>query len=333
MKTRILILLFVTAGGAAIWFGTGWFPSIPTADEPSTSTDSDADDESEFELDPVKQQQIWDDEHATFEIEHRLGKLLKDAFRSQDRRILGSLLKEDFQAAVPNPEGAPQASVAGVTESHWEHTDGPSIPTDAKQFVGYLIGEREQFGTVSSRTLRVLRIEETEPDQWSTELFFVAAGTGADGGLRELTLIQNVRMSFASDEDLDSKPVIEEWSVTSRRARTAEKTGFREITQDVGLDQVPIPDNWELPNKDVLQYRFQYAVEDYDGDGHLDIAVAEKANSYLYRWSPEKKQFEDVTKAAGIRPVHELYGKAIDLAGFIDFDNDGLPDLLLGNRL
>jgi hypothetical protein len=115
---------------------------------------------------------------------------------------------------------------------------------------------------------------------------------------------------------------------------STERPLFVEATESAGLKDLPgLEDNWDLPPEQVLQYRFQMAVADFDRDGWLDLALATKARSWLLRWSPADSEFQDVTEQVGLRKMHVLFGQPIDLAGWFDYDNDGYPDLVLGNRV
>ncbi len=71
------------------------------------------------------------------------------------------------------------------------------------------------------------------------------------------------------------------------------------------------------------------AAADYDGDGHLDIIKTNFAGdtTSLYR-NLGKNLFEDMTFQAGLGRNTRFLGWG---AGFLDFDNDGWPDVLLTN--
>jgi hypothetical protein len=71
------------------------------------------------------------------------------------------------------------------------------------------------------------------------------------------------------------------------------------------------------------------AAADYDGDGRFDIIKTNFAGdtSSLYRNLGENL-FEDLTYKAGLGRNTRFLGWGV---GFLDFDNDGLPDILLTN--
>ena len=83
----------------------------------------------------------------------------------------------------------------------------------------------------------------------------------------------------------------------------------------------------------VRQYRFQTAVEDFNTDGFLDIAVATADNQrFLLQWNPQVGQYEDVAESRGLSSTFRTDKQAY-LACWIDFDNDGDVDLILGESL
>jgi hypothetical protein len=91
---------------------------------------------------------------------------------------------------------------------------------------------------------------------------------------------------------------------------------FREISNEVGLSR--------LPGRGMSA-----AFGDYDGDGFEDVFVAnDKMENFLFH-NRAGKSFEELALAAGValpddgRPIS---GMGVD---FCDFNNDGLPDLIL----
>lgn len=296
----------------------------------------------DFELAREKQEEIWDAEHVTFEIEHRLGDRLKAAIRKGDGDLLAELLCDDFRGHVLAGEGR-RRTQAGIEERVQEAGSHEAVPVTATGLVeslGEVIG---RFASCDSVGMRVLSIDRIEDDLWETRLLLTIAGPRPEEGKAEFESTQRALLRFAEDEALGSEPVVASWNEENRRFRTRAAPIFEEATKVFGLDRVDIPDNWNLPHSLVQQYRFQIAAGDFDADGWLDLALATHHRSFLLRRDPRTGRFLDVTYDMGIQSRHTpltkpadlenyLY-KPVDLAGWIDFDNDGYPDLILGNRL
>ena len=111
---------------------------------------------------------------------------------------------------------------------------------------------------------------------WEVQLLLTLDGTDRSGGLRQFRSQQRVVCRVRESDALTSEPVISVWRVASAVWRSASAPVFEEITRAVGLDQMTILDNWDLPVEQREEYRFQVAVEDFNRDGCLDIAVAKQ---------------------------------------------------------
>ena len=286
---------------------------------------------SEFELAKDKQKQIWDSEHIAFEIEKRFGKRCLATIQQRSTPGFTELCRPGFSGSVPSLKQGVERSHADMAEVHFTQSNVDSI--DATQIAQFLASELSEFETVTATKLRALNVERLENDNWTTRLLLSFAGMDSEGSGIEWTSTQTVEFSFAKDVDLETKPVLSSWRIESMTRRKSPRPFFVEATTSVGLDQTEIKDNWLLDKNQVRQYRFQFAVVDFDGDGWLDIAVAERDRSSLLRFSPTDGKFIDVAREMGIHVNHLPYGKPTKLAAWFDFDNDGFPDLLLGNRL
>ncbi|MBI3861368.1 MAG: VCBS repeat-containing protein [Planctomycetia bacterium] len=288
----------------------------------------------DLELDKKKQDEIWLGEHVTFELEARFGKRFVAAWKARDEEQFRAMLLPGFLANAA-PEFRRELAHEFVSQRSGV-ADEDRQPVDAAAWTAQLFAASREFARFAWTTIRVLQIERKpeQPHRWMTRILLGAAGEDAAGQLIEFSSEHAVVFEIPEDAtQADQVPVIESWSPIRQNFLTAKHSMFREVTHEYGLDEIGVDDNWKLPVEKVVQYRFQMAVDDFDRDGWLDLAIAEKNRSRLLRWSPEKQRFEDVTSAIGVIPMHILFGNPVDLAGWIDYDNDGYPDLLLGNRL
>lgn len=68
------------------------------------------------ELDPARQQEIWDAEHVTFKIEKRFGKWFLDGLRKRDAEILTAAFQKEFSGAVIADEASLKKRSKGNVE-------------------------------------------------------------------------------------------------------------------------------------------------------------------------------------------------------------------------
>ena len=304
----------------------------PKVDPPET--DLFAGLSSDFELDTKKQDEIWLAEHVTFELEQRFGKRFVAAWKACDEGQFLSLLLPGFQAR--RTSGTVQQLTHEFVSQASLTADGASEPVDVASWCDEMFEISREFQAFDWTTFRVLSInrQPEQPQRWTTRVLLGAAGADAKGKMLEISSEHDVVFEIPDDpKEVDRVPVLNSWSLAKKTVLAATQPLFREVTEESGLADVDIDDNWKLPADKAQQYRFQMAVEDFDQDGWLDLAVAEQHRSRLLRWNPEQRRFEDVTTQMGLMSIHLMFGKPVSLAGWVDYDNDGFPDLLLGNRL
>ncbi len=87
---------------------------------------------------------------------------------------------------------------------------------------------------------------------------------------------------------------------------------FTDVTADAGLN--------------VTLFGMGAAVGDYDNDGHVDLFISAVGPNRLFR--NVGGRFEDVTQQAGVAGGEQSWSSA---CSWLDYDNDGRLDLLVGN--
>lgn len=290
--------------------------------------------EKKIELNPEKQKAIWDAEHITFEIEHRFGKAFRQALKDRDEKGLEQFFLDDFIAEMPEESSSQIRKHGPLTEINSVYLKTIN-ELDRSAFTKHLLTIVEPFQTVSRSKLRVLEIakDNSESNLWSTTLLLSLVGTDKDGQPLLHQSKHKVTHLVNDAEALARAPSVLAWQVSSQSVRHSEQTFMKEVTSEVGLDKLPIPDNWKLPPTKTFQYRFQVAVDDFNRDGYPDLALAvHKERPYLLQ-SRRGKLFKDVTLEKGIKAFNSRRDMVDLLAAWIDYDNDGYPDLLIGNRL
>ena len=280
--------------------------------------------EAEVVLDEAKQKLIWDLEHYTFELEQKFGKQFTTALQQRDADKLAAHFRDDSRGAVPSAD-------AEKIEGGWwseSHRSTAVQDVDAAGVVNYLIDALAPFEKIERVKLRVLAIDPEETsDSWALKVLLTASGAVGERPI-SLESTHSVRCEFANDEEIAAGAIVTEWRVAGERLRSTPRIFFSEVTRETGLVNAPLTDNWiaEQP----LQYRFQMAVADFDNDDFLDIAVCTYDGVQFLLKSEDGKQFVDVTEETGLPAENKAPGA---LVAWVDVDNDGDQDLLLGMSL
>ncbi len=318
--------------------GAGWWLFKPKNAPTTTRTASEVSEPAVFTgLDEVKQKEIWDAEHVTFEIETYLGRKLVEQLRKRSVEHLAGFYHVDFSGVVPLRADPDTTEHASITQTTWTVDTSGSTSVDADGFSRALIESISAVPEDGSGRFRVLQIarvpEEEAVDTWQLSVLLTFNGTNSAGEPIAYVSNGSMRVRFSSDDDIVSGQIIESWHIDSESVRRGRQSLMEEATAQVGLDRLAIPDNWDCGKESVRQYRFQTAVEDFNSDGYLDIAVATAdGQRFLLQWNPQTAQYEDVAASVGISTAFRSDNRAY-LACWLDFDNDGDADLLLGESL
>ena len=297
-------------------------------------------------LDYEKQVLIWDAESATFQIETRFGKRrFVKALRDNNRDLLASCFRDEFAAKLVNEEAPLVRTVSTVSETRYDRGKASQRETDANGLIDWLFAQLEPFAEVQSASQRVLEIHPIEQisedtGRWSIRFLHMFYGTTAEGGRIAHESEHDVVLEYTARDQLETDPVVISWDTIYFKNSTATHPLMEEVTEQFGLklDSRLLEDNWEIPVENNLQQKICAAVEDFDRDGYLDIAVAsmvssrEKGVPVLLR-NVGGERFENVTQQMGIREWDATIDNVQFSAAWIDYNNDGYPDLIFGESL
>jgi hypothetical protein len=292
-------------------------------------------------LDAEKQKYIWDIEHVAFELEKKFGDAFKAALKNRDAEALQGFCRPDFAAKILDP--ASQTTIdRGFVRQRSNKTD-QALPVGASQLMSHLSDYFADFAEIKAVKFRVLDLHaedgRTVTGNWSWTLFLSGSGTDAGGAPIEFESEHRLDCHFLNDQGVAAGRILDRWQILSEELRSSQQPLFEEATASVGLDKINIHDNWKASKDRVRQYYSQMAIEDFDRDGFLDLAVASANGRWRLLKSDSGARFKEVNTVArlpawsGEEPRSRSVEDQVFLATWIDFDNDGFPDLLLGDRL
>jgi hypothetical protein len=295
-------------------------------------------------LDLEKQTYIWDIEHTTFELEDKFGKSVLAALRQRDPvGVMNRLFRPGCAGVVLDLDRHATVDRGYLREESLLDGEDARRSVDAQGLAEHLCRYFDGFSQVKSAKCRVLALdaEDRRPGsgRWTAKLLIGGAGTDVQGAKLEFVSHHRVQCEFTGDAEIAAANVVRHWTVLDKKTRFSPRALFDETTSAVGLDRVDIPDNWNVGLEAVRQYHTQMAVEDYDRDGLVDIAVASANGRWRLLRNIAGKHFVDVTAAVRLpvwadeEPRSRAVQDDIYLATWVDVDNDGYVDLVLGDRL
>jgi hypothetical protein len=289
----------------------------------------------DFELDKDKQKKIWDLEHSTFQIETYFGKPFGKALAKGDLAAAQAMFREGFRGRLATSCKGKIRSAGPVSETRCK--DPILSDVDARQAVARLRERFAAFDEIRGLTVKVLQIDTVGEAQghWKTDLRIQVLGGVEGGGLLEHLSYYDAEFRYADRDEVKGGRVLERLELRKEVSRRSDRPLMEEVTAQVGLDALPLPDNWTLPQDRIRTHRYQIAVEDYDRDGYLDIAVGITNGRPMLLRSHEGQRYEDVAGSVGLKSAFDA-PKERDinaLVSWIDYDNDSWPDLLMGYRL
>ncbi|MCA9144045.1 MAG: VCBS repeat-containing protein [Planctomycetales bacterium] len=290
-----------------------------------------------------KQEHIWEIEHVAFELEQKFGKNLGLALRQRETEVIRGFCREGFEASLPSSAQTARYDVGLVQEERTDVRGALDGFHDATELANYLQSLFVDFDNIENISCRVLDLHADKNDPatgyWDVTLYLAGVGKDRQHAFVEFTSEHQLRCYFTDDEGIEGGRILDRWAVRSAVHRHSASPLFEEVTRQVGLDQVDIQDNWNVTKDKVRQYDTQMAVADFDRDGFHDLAVASANGRWRLLRSMAGERFAEVTDECGLpawadeEPRSRSIRDQAYLVTWIDIDNDGYPDLILGDRV
>lgn len=277
--------------------------------------------------------EIWNREHLAFELEYRWAKAWLAALINGNEAPLRSSFQSECQLLAVNSTGDAyeHPNFIETGSSNDPATDDTVTSLTVDEFVTRWRARVSGSATSTTSRCEIIELQpasENERQFQATIHWTIASDSSTNSW--EGTDLLNIEID--QPENVDSVPIVKSWQEVSWRSLTSKRTWFEESTELHRLHRQGIYDNRDpnLEDKNKIFMRFMTGVEDFNGDGRIDMVIA-SANDppRLIRQQPNRI-FLQRARELGIdvpRPFPSI------LALWIDFDNDRDPDLLIGDRV
>ncbi len=287
-----------------------------------------------------KQEQIWAVEHYAFELEKFFGKPLAKAMGNREWQTLESRLTDSFSGSafrfnILDDAKTEAVQASGVSQSVRNISDSETATVDAAGFVEaskLLTGRLAETTSTNFRVLKLARLLNSE-NQWSAQFLLTLSGKTLSSEFAIIEVHSSAQLEFSSDDEIRTGPLVREWRIESEHFRTSPRILMEDVTVVSNLDALPLIDNWTVDAATARQYWRQMAVDDFDQDGFLDIAVASFVGRPLLLRHETDETYRDVAAEVGVKgwPIDDAH--LVNMALWIDYDTDGFPDLMMGDQL
>jgi hypothetical protein len=250
---------------------------------------------------------------------------LSVALRRQDLSKVADYFTEEIDAQVfPSQAGPLVAEVKWLTRRTWNLSNTPER-VHQERFKDGLQAFFANFSEIEDFRLKVKQadFESGPPVRGRAKIFCFLVGRNKDGQ-REW-----VRGTIQAQAQLHGRGPWQftHWNIESLSSMVATTDLFSEITAPAGLWE-DAPAFGEPPNDGFVAHGA--AVADINEDGFMDLLTSGVTGSRLYLNNGDGR-FQDISEETLVRYARDGTG-----ALFVDYDNDGDPDIFLaavGNQI
>ena len=174
----------------------------------------------------------------------------------------------------------------------------------------------------SRRTDRGGRLTNNQGNR--PEVFSTPYEVGSGAPL-EITTKGAVRLSRLPKDYARDRGWIERWEMITITTASADRLLMEDVTPKTGIDTTHLYDNWAGENRPFVVTPGGIYAGDPNGDGKIDLLVTDQSSPHLYI-NQGNGAFVDQAAELGLRLERPIGGMAL----FVDLDNDGDEDLILG---
>ena len=312
-----------TSGGALVTRGSNANPTDSLANK-STPSPSD------LALPKDELHYIWEIEHRVLILDFQFWPRLSDALRQQDPDKLRGLLSPDASFSLIAADDTTAEESLGFSRFRKATAArAGKRPVSSDEWMEHMlssVASIESDNRVSIKTVFLSPLERDSLDgPWSGRFLLRASGR-RQGKPTELLVESDFLLASISEEVPEPACWIVSCNLTEENSREADQFLLPEVGQSYGFDRSLFHDNWLSSGRPNLTTSGIY-LADYDLDGKVDVLVCDPQQWVLYR-QVAPGRFEDAFLSVGSNDLPS--GSPV---AFADLNNDGNPDLLVGNRI
>lgn len=327
--------------------GNDWWKSsakqqvMPTHDDKTAQTKEvpvlkETEEKDESILDKAEREYLW-------EVEHYVNLLAEDAFKplskaiiSADADKLRAAIAEDFVGEIAQDNSPAELHRGGVDVVRQRGKGETTVKLNREEFVNTILAFRKLVpeGVTPKARLAVMNLHPVNRKEldnlWEGSAQLRIAAVDKDSRPLEVMIYLSYKILQPNEEAIKAGGWMKQCTIVQNQVAKADKKLFKEVAKERGLTPEDYYDNWQhTSSRELVPTTGGVFVCDFDRDGCLDILVTDIKFIRFFKNTGDGK-FVDATTEIGLRPYQSRpFSKS--LVSFVDLDNDGWEDLILGD--
>lgn len=258
---------------------------------------------------------------------------INEAIKNQDWGAFESFFAPEFEGEIFIWDEAVTSKFDFASFETWTK-DSPRTTLDRAGFIEAIKQLRERFTKLDRSGFKVMQMTPEAHGQfdkpWRGSFKLSMAGRNQDGGVAFLSLKFSCRIASISEDTPDATGYILSCAPYEGKHGTAERFLMEDITQDTGITNLGLRDNWKHDYAEGQTRPFVTGgifANDFNQDGNTDFLLTDLDGLFFYV-GDGNGQFTEQSIQVGLqRFVKE------PVALVADFNNDTFEDLIIGQNL
>jgi hypothetical protein len=276
----------------------------------------------------------WNNEQIAFLFEHEFGQEFVKAWKSRNAQTIREWMGADFVAGIMQDSSFNVRTAPLLTESSRTlDIEQEGASDEADEFIGILLALSKRFDVFEHVEFDVVTCFPGNKSIGTATVNFNVCGVDKEQKPLQYEAVHS--FYFRTDVLLgqSQQPLLIQWSFDKETFRESNQYLMEEVTESSGLSGFDFGDNLKSDSKSrPLLHRFQFAVEDFDRDYDLDIAITTLGGDRILLKN-EAGRFQDVAAAMSLQAQKESDRYRSSATAWVDLDNDGFPELISGSEI